>query len=184
MKSKNITKSSSSTKKSDSVTNTEGLNLIKHFESLKLKAYKDSVGVWTIGWGHTGLSHKDGSVFEGRIITKEEATDLLKHDLDYFEKKVKELVKIKLNSNQFSALVSFSFNLGAYNLKRSTLLRILNDENYFTASKEFKKWNKAGGKRLAGLVRRRISERNLFCSFPNPIIKSMPLNWKDIYKDL
>ena len=164
--------------------NAAGLELIKHFESLRLKAYQDSVGVWTIGWGHTGLSHNDGTVFEGREITESEAEELLKHDVSKFEEAVANNISVELNENQFSALVSFTFNVGDGNLQRSTLLKKLNQKAHFAASKEFKKWNKAGGKRLAGLVRRRISERNLFCSFPSPIVEKLPANWEDIFKDL
>jgi len=151
-------------------TNEEGLNLIKHFESLRLEAYKDSVGVWTIGWGHTGLSHKDGSVYSGRVITEDKANELLKLDLKWSEEAVTKHVKVTLNPNQFSALVSFTFNLGETNFRKSTLLKKLNLGDYFSTSMEFEKWCNAGGKRLKGLYRRRLSERNLFCSFPNPIV--------------
>lgn len=164
--------------------NSSGIDLIKHFESLRLKAYQDSVGIWTIGWGHTGLTHKDGTVYEGREITEDKAVALLKQDLKTFEEEVDKCVAADLNDNQFSALVSFAFNLGGTNLRKSTLLKKLNGEQPFNASKEFKKWSKAGGKRLGGLVRRRISERNLFCSFSSPIVKTLPDNWEDEYKNL
>ncbi len=164
--------------------NESGIELIKHFESLRLKAYQDSVGVWTIGWGHTGLTHKDGTVYEGREITEDEAEALLKRDLKTFEEAVENCVDVDIDDNQFSALVSFAFNLGGTNLNRSTLLKKLNEKQYFNASKEFKKWSKAGGKRRGGLVRRRISERNLFCSFPSPIVEALPDNWEEKYRDL
>ncbi|RXJ96111.1 hypothetical protein CRV00_02700 [Malaciobacter molluscorum] len=159
-----------------------GLELIKHFESLKLEAYQDSVGVWTIGWGHTG--GQDGSVYEGLKITIDEAEELLKKDLIIFEEGVNRLIQIEINENQFSALVSFSFNLGLENLKKSTLLKYLNngDENH--ASKEFVKWSKAGGKRLKGLVKRRLSERNLFCSFCRIIVDNIKDDWETNYLDL
>ena len=164
--------------------NRAGLALIKHFESLRLKAYQDSVGVWTIGWGHTGLSADDGSVFSGQLINEIEAEKLLIKDLKVFERGVEKLVKVDLTSNQFSALVSFAFNLGETNLRNSTLLKKLNNNDPFGSSNEFKKWNKAGGQRLAGLVRRRLSERNLFCSFKNPILKKLPNNWEENFKNL
>jgi len=164
--------------------NESGIELIKHFESLRLKAYQDSVGIWTIGWGHTGLTHRDGTVYEGREITEDEAVALLKRDLKTFEEGVENCVDVEINDNQFSALVSFAFNLGETNLRKSTLLKKLNGEQYFNAGKEFKKWSKAGGKRLEGLVRRRISERNLFCSFPNPVVKRLPDDWEEAYKNL
>lgn len=137
----------------------KGIDLIKSFEGLELKAYKDSVGVLTVGWGSTG-SH----VIAGMTITKEQAEQLLKKDLERFEKGVSDLVKVKLNQNQFDALVSFSFNLGLSNLKSSTLLRKLNASDYSGASKEFERWNRASGKVLNGLTRRRIAERDLFLS--------------------
>lgn len=137
----------------------KGMDLVKSFEGLKLKAYKDSVGILTVGWGSTG-SH----VTAGMTITKEQAEQLLKKDLERFEKGVCDLVKVPLNQNQFDALVSFSFNLGLGNLKSSTLLKKLNSSDYIGASKEFERWNRAGGKVLAGLTRRRVAERDLFLS--------------------
>lgn len=137
----------------------KGMKLIQDFEGLALKAYKDSVGVLTVGWGSTG-SH----VTAGMTITKEQAEQLLKKDLERFEKGVSDLVKVPLNQNQFDALVSFSFNLGLGNLKSSTLLKKLNASDYIGASKEFERWNRAGGKVLNGLTRRRIAERDLFLS--------------------
>lgn len=137
----------------------KGIDLVKSFEGLELKAYKDSVGVATIGYGSTG-SH----VSMGMTITKEQAEQLLKKDLERFEKGVSELVKVPLNQTQFDALVSFSFNLGLGNLKSSTLLKKLNTSDYNGAADEILRWNRAGGKVLAGLTRRRIAERDLFLS--------------------
>lgn len=137
----------------------KGIDLVKSFEGLELKAYKDSVGVTTIGYGSTGPH-----VSMGTTITKEQAEYLLKKDLERFEKGVSDLVKVPLNQNQFDALVSFSFNLGLGNLKSSTLLKKLNASDYTGASKEFERWNRAGGKVLKGLTRRRIAERDLFLS--------------------
>lgn len=134
--------------------------MVKHFESLFLKAYQDPVGVWTIGWGHTGLKHKDGTVHKGRVITEEKATELLTHDLRSFAERVTKLVKVRLTDDQFSALVSFDFNTGG--LSKSTLLKKLNAGDYKGAADEFLRWNKAGGQVLRGLTRRRESERNLF----------------------
>ena len=150
------------------------MELIKHFESLRLEAYQDSVGVWTIGWGHTGED-----VTKGKIITQAKAEEILKDDLQKFEKAVSDLLEIKLNDNQFSALVSFAFNLGPANLQTSTLLKLLNKNDQFNSAKEFVRWSKAGGVRLKGLVRRRISERNLFCSFDNFIVDDLPDNWEE-----
>lgn len=126
----------------------------------------------------------DSSVYEGQTITEAEAENILINDLSIFEKAVTDCVKVDINSNQYSALVSFCFNLGATNLKKSTLLRKLNEGNNFSAAKEFKKWSKAGGRRMAGLVRRRVSERNLFCSFVNPVVTALPSTWEQNYKEL
>jgi len=137
-----------------------GIELVKHFESLYLKAYKCPGGAWTIGWGHTGISHNDGTVFKGREITEGVAEELLKHDMESFAERVSNLVKVELNDDQFDALVSFDFNTGA--LHKSTLLKKLNKGDYDGAAGEFHKWNKADGKVLRGLTRRRQSEYNLF----------------------
>lgn len=160
--------------------NTEGVRLIKYFESLRLESYEDSVGVWTIGWGHTNKE----KIVEGIKITQDEADAYLQNDLKKFEDGVNQLVTVPLNENQFSALVSFSFNLGLGNLKNSTLLKYLNEGDSFNASKEFVKWSKAGGKRLGGLVKRRLSERNLFCTFDKPIVPNLPKDWQDTYLQL
>lgn len=142
--------------------NANGLKLVKHFEGLYLKAYKDSVGVWTIGYGHTGLQHKDGTVYSGRVISEQKAEELLRYDMRQFEERVETFVKVPVDDNQFSALVSFDFNTGG--LGKSTLLKKLNASDYRGAADQFLLWDKAGGKTLAGLTRRRKSERNLFLS--------------------
>ena len=143
-------------------TSQDGINLIKYFEGFRTKAYLDSVGVPTIGYGHTK------GVKMGMIITETKAEELLREDLDYFEKKVLELVKVPLRQNEFDALVSFTFNLGEGNLKKSTLLKKLNNVSYTNpllmaeVADEFLKWNKAGGKVLSGLTKRRMAEREMF----------------------
>ncbi len=150
--------------------NAAGLELVQHFEGLFLTAYKDPVGIFTIGWGHTGLTHKDGTVYAGRKITREKAEALLARDLANFGKRVSEAVTVPLNDSQFAALVSFDFNTGGLfklepgtrKVLPSTLLRILNAGDYAGAADQLLRWDKAGGKTLAGLTRRRKSERNLF----------------------
>lgn len=137
--------------------NKEGLELIKKFEGLKLKSYLCPAKVWTIGYGHTK------GVKEGQKITEEEATKLLLEDISIFENGVNKLTQSKISENQFSALVSFTFNLGLGNLKSSTLLKkVNNDPNDPTIKDEFVKWNKAGGKVLLGLTNRRKDEANLY----------------------
>lgn len=144
----------------------KGLDLVKSFEGLYTKAYLCPAGVWTIGYGHTGTV--DGKrICAGMKITPAKATKLLASDMWVFEKGVASAVAVKLNQNQFDALVSFSFNVGLGALRSSTLLKLLNQGNYSGAAKEFKKWNKGGGKVLAGLTRRREAEAALF-STPIP----------------
>jgi len=138
-------------------TNQAGVQLIKSFEGCRLTAYKDAIGVLTIAFGHTGPD-----VTPGKTITQAEADQLLAQDLAKFEKGVEALVKSNINDNQFAALVSFSYNCGLMNLQKSTLLRLTNAGDFAGASKEFLKWTKAGGKELAGLVRRRQAEQVLF----------------------
>lgn len=141
--------------------NKDGLELIKSFEGLELEAYKDAVGVWTIGYGHTAMAGAPVPV-AGMKLTEKEATDLLLHDLVKYEQPVKDYVKVSLNDNQYSALVSFVYNLGGGNFKSSTLLKKINNRDFAGAAEEFAKWNKAGGKVLKGLTRRRAAEKALF----------------------
>lgn len=155
--------------------NAATIALVKHFEGLYLEAYKCPADVWTIGYGHTGLRHQDGTVFAGRKITAAEAETLLQHDLDVFAPGVEKLLlprpREEMNDNQFGALVSFAFNVGLGNLGKSTLLQRVNARRYADAVPEFLKWTRARGKVLRGLVRRRQSEANLFQSLPNYIVR-------------
>ena len=139
-------------------TSENGIELIKDFEGRRLVAYQDSVGVWTIGYGHTKTAH------EGRLIIKSTADRLLAEDLAEFEKYVEEYVTVTLTQNQFDALVSWTFNLGPGNLQESTMLRKLNQGLYTEVPDEMRRWNKAGGEVLKGLVRRREAEAELFGS--------------------
>lgn len=140
-------------------TSEAGIALIQGYEGLRLSAYRDSVGVLTIGYGHTGADVK-----QGMTITRDEAERLLRDDLHDAESAVEKAVRVPMTQGQFDALVSFVFNLGAGRLQTSTLLRKLNDRNYIGAADEFPRWNKAGGKVLAGLTARRGAERALFLS--------------------
>ena len=134
----------------------EGLSLIKKFEGCELEAYKCAANVWTIGYGST-----DG-VKEGMEISQERAEMLLLEDVEVFEESVNKIVEVPLEQNQFDALVSWTFNLGSTNLKNSTLLKVLNDKDYEGVPAQIKRWNKAGGKVLQGLIRRREAEALLF----------------------
>lgn len=134
-----------------------GLDMIKGFEGLRLTAYQDSAGVWTIGYGHTGPD-----VRPGMTITQARAEQLLRQDVARFEQAVRDAVRVPLTQNQFDALVSFSFNVGAGAFRGSTLLSKLNAGDYAGAQAEFGRWVHAGGQRLEGLVRRRTAEAELF----------------------
>ena len=140
-----------------------GLTLLKSFEGCELTAYQDSVGVWTIGYGWTQPVNGK-PVSKGMIITQETADSLLCSGVVQYEKGVTGLVKVAVNQNQFDALVDFSYNLGVKSLEGSTLLKKLNTGDCTGAADEFLKWNKAGGKVLNGLVKRRAAERSLFLS--------------------
>lgn len=139
--------------------NRAGLELIKSFEGLKLKGYLCPAGIPTIGYGHTGAG-----VRVGQVITEAQAEELLRADLRRFEDAVFKLVGYHATDNQFSALVSFAFNVGAGEggLKTSTLLRKHNEGDYAGAKAEFAKWRMGGGKVLNGLIRRRAAEASLY----------------------
>lgn len=140
-------------------TSERGINLIKQYESFRAEAYRCPAGVWTIGYGHTG------GVKPGDRVTETEADGLLRKDVESSEKIVSTLVKRPLNQNQFDALVSFVYNTGSGNFAGSTLLRKINKNPLDESIKEeFQKWVYAKGKRLEGLVKRRLEECELYFS--------------------
>ncbi len=134
-----------------------GLEVIMDNEGLRLEAYQDIVGVWTIGFGHTGAEVKPGL-----IITLDAAKALLLSDVETSEKCVNNCVSGVITQGQFDALCSFVFNLGCSALRNSTLLRKLNDGDDVGAAEQFMHWNHAGGKVVAGLTQRRMEEKELF----------------------
>jgi len=140
--------------------NDNGINLIKSFESCRLHAYPDPATKgepYTIGWGHTGKGvTKDSS------WTQEQADAVFLHDLYVTCQGIYPLLKQDLTDNQFSAIVSLVYNIGIGNFKKSTLLKLLNLGAFENAAKEFLKWNKAAGKEMKGLTRRRLAEQMLF----------------------
>jgi lysozyme len=144
-----------------------GLKLIQSFEGCekkqkggRFKAYVDPVGVLTIGWGHTNAT---GRQFDADAVwTQAECDAALREDMERFEAAVRSHVKVGLAQCQFDALVSFAYNCGIGNLKSSTLLRKVNRRDFAAAAREFGKWNKAGGRVLPGLTRRRAAEATLF----------------------
>jgi lysozyme len=142
---------------------TKGINLIKKWESFQSKPYRCSSGVPTIGYGNTFYTNgKKVSLLDSEI-TEQEAVKLLKDSLEVFEKNVDSFCRDDINQNQFDALVSFAFNVGPYNLKKSTLLKKVNlNPNDSTIKDEFLRWTKSNGKTLKGLVKRREEEANLY----------------------
>ena len=136
----------------------KGLEMIKHFEGLELNAYKCAAGVWTIGYGHTK------GVQEGMVISEETANEMLVEELNEYENYINTLVTVELNQNQFDAMVSWVYNLGSSNLQASTLLKVLNAGNYEGVPEQIMRWNKAGGRVLEGLTRRRQAEADLFAN--------------------
>lgn len=131
----------------------EGLAGIKRFEGCRLEAYRDAVGIWTIGYGHTRTAMK------GIRITQERAEELLREDLRVFEKGVARLVNVPITQSQFDALVSFCYNCGLAAFEKSTLRRYINSrQNTGLIKVQFMRWDKAGGKPLAGLTKRRAWE--------------------------
>lgn len=140
-------------------TSDDGVQHIKVFEGLRLEAYRDVVGVVTIGYGSTGKH-----VYMGMLISEDEAEALLRKDISRFEECVNAYVTADITQHQFDSLVSFAFNVGCGALKKSTLLRRLNADRHRDAADQLLRWDKAGGKRLAGLTRRRKMERELFLS--------------------
>lgn len=143
----------------------KGVDLIKSFEGLRLKPYLCSAKVPTIGYGNTFYENGSKVTLKDQTITEARATELLEWSLNKFEQYVDSYCIDSITQNQFDALVSFCYNLGPANLKASTLLKKVNkDPNDPTIRAEFMKWNKAGGRALAGLTRRREAEANLYFS--------------------
>jgi len=144
-------------------TGLAGIQLIKTFEGFSPKPYLDAVGVPTIGYGATHYASGKRVTMADRHITEEEGDWLLREMLKQYEDIVNRNVKAKLNQNQFDALVSFVYNLGETNFRKSTLLKkINNNPNDKSIELEFAKWVKAGGRVLTGLVRRRKAESDLY----------------------
>lgn len=145
-------------------TSTAGVELIKHYEGLRLKPYLCPAGVPTIGYGSTQYPDGRKVTLVDRPLTEDEADSLLASTLVPFERDVTRLVTVEITQGMFDALVSFVFNLGTQSLNGSTLLKRLNQGDKNGAANEFKRWVYAGGNVLPGLVKRRESERKLFLS--------------------
>jgi lysozyme len=138
-------------------TSDQGIEFVKQHEGVRLNAYQDSVGIWTIGVGHTG---KD--VAPGMVIDDKEVDRLLKLDLEEVEKCIDAFCDVELTQCQFDALGSLIFNIGCGAFKNSTLLQLLNQKNYRGAAQQFSRWCRAGGNVIPGLLSRRKDEIGLF----------------------
>ncbi len=141
--------------------NQAGLDLIKKYEGFRSRAYRDVVGVWTIGYGHTSMAGLP-RVTPGLKISRQQGESILARDVEKFSRQIRPLIHVKLNDNQFSALVSFAYNVGVGGFKRSSVLQRVNTGRFDAVPNRLSLWVKAGGKTLKGLVRRRAAEGELF----------------------
>lgn len=139
-----------------------GINLIKEFEGFSATPYLCSAKTATIGFGNTYYLDGTKVQLSDKPISKEQAENLLKLSLKDFEDGINENVKVPLTQNQFDALVCFAYNVGINVFKSSTLLKKINVEDFEGAANEFLRWNRAGGKVLTGLIKRREAENRLF----------------------
>ena len=139
----------------------EGLELIKAQEGFRSRAYRDPVGVWTIGYGHTSMAGPP-HVRAGLEISQSEGENILRRDVERFASGVRRLLTRSLSDRQFSALVSFAYNVGLGNFERSSVLRAVNAGNFEAVPRRLSLWVKAGGRTLPGLIRRRAAEAALF----------------------
>lgn len=137
-------------------TNQGCIDIIREFEGVRLAAYYGPGRNWLIGYGHKA------GVVEGMTISQKEAERLLKADLLDFENNVNRLVTVKVNRNQFSALVCLAYNIGSGNFANSTLLRELNSGDFKEAAEQFDVWRMVGGEISSHQVKRRAAERKIF----------------------
>ncbi|SNS93627.1 lysozyme [Pseudomonas japonica] len=137
-------------------TSEAGLDLIKRFVGLRVTAYQDVVGVWTIGYGDTT------GVRPGMVISASQADAMFRERIKSLEVDLGQLLKVPVNQGQWDALMSFALDLGLRNMGSSTLLRLLNAGNYAGAADQFLHWDRSGGKVVAGLHARRLAEQELF----------------------
>ena len=147
--------------------NEQGLALIRRFEGLRTGAYRDAAGVWTIGYGHTSMAGPP-RVSRGMKITRKEAASILARDVAGFAEGVASHVRVPLSDSQFSALVSFAYNVGLENFRKSSVLRAVNDGDCCAVPRRLSLWVKAGGKILPGLINRRAAEGALFMQGTSP----------------
>jgi lysozyme len=141
--------------------NRRGMELVCEFEGFRAEAYRDAAGVLTIGFGHTSRAGAP-AVAPGMRVTRAEARRILSRDVARFASGVRSLLRVDLNDNQFSALVSFAYNVGLGNFRASSVLAAINRGHFAAVPRRLAMWVKAGGRVLPGLVRRRAAEAALF----------------------
>jgi len=140
----------------------QALDLIRRFEGLRLRPYHDCVGFPTVGYGHLLSRQKGASLDQWHDITEQEADNLLKIDAQKAANSVNRLIAAPLSDGQYGALIDFTLNLGGGQLQASTLRQVINRGEYDLAPEQFARWAYAGGVKLAGLVRRRAAECELW----------------------
>jgi len=141
----------------------EGLGLIKRFEGFRGRAYRCPAGIWTIGYGHTAAAGPP-AVAAGQELSVAEAEAILQRDVAKFARGVSGLLHVELQPQQFSALVSFAYNVGLANFRASSVLKAVNARDFAAVPQRLQLWTKAGGRTLPGLARRRAAEAELFCT--------------------
>jgi len=142
-------------------TSSDGLELIKEFEGLGLKAYKCPANIWTVAFGHTSAAGEP-KVLPGMMVSRDEAEAILRRDVIQYENGVRSQITVSITQGQFDALVSFAYNVGVGAFSKSTLLKKINAEKFDEVPAEFMKWTKGGGRELPGFVRRRRAEVKLW----------------------
>jgi lysozyme len=150
------------------------IDLVKKWEGFKAEAYRDAVGVWTIGYGTTAMAGVGIVPVPGMVISEADATFYLMKGLEKFADEIRPAISREANENQFGAMLSLAYNIGPTAFKRSTLLRKFNAGDIQGAAAQFDVWNKAGGKVLRGLVNRRADEKRLFLT---PVKAAQPTHW-------
>jgi len=166
--------------------NQAGLNLIKRYEGFRSRAYRDPVGIWTIGYGHTSMAGLP-KVTPGLKISRQQGEYILARDAEKFARQIQPMILVDLTDNQFSALVSFAYNVGGANFRKSSVLKRVNARRFDAVPNRLSLWVKAGGRTLKGLVRRRAAEGELFIAGnagPRPVAKQpvKPVPGKPVFK--
>lgn len=161
--------------------NEKGLALIRQCEGFRGRAYRDAVGVWTIGFGHTSMAGAP-EVKPGLVVSRDKASQILARDVEMFAEGIANVITTELNDNQFSALVSFAYNVGLGNFKKSSVLKAVNANDVEAVPRRLALWSKAGGRVLPGLVKRRAAEAELFATpvegsitdVLKPVVEALP----------